>query len=145
MNIGEFISKIEQQGKEQDSIYHSVAVKYGLSDTTMWVLYIVSEPNKIYTQQELCRQCFCAKQTINTAIRNLVKNGYVLLEMIPGTRNQKKVILTDKGKELAQNTTALLRQAETKAYAKFSEEELEAYLEMTTRLTASLREEFEKL
>lgn len=145
MDISEFISKIEQQRKEQDSIYHSVAVKYGLSDTAMWVLYMVSETDSLYTQQELCRQCFYAKQTVNTAITNLVKNGYVALEVIPGTRNQKKIILTDKGKELAQSTTDLLRQAENNAYAKLSMEELEAYLEMTTRLTASLREEFDKL
>ena len=39
MDIRKFIELIEQQRKEQDSIYHNVAVKYGLSDTAMWVLY----------------------------------------------------------------------------------------------------------
>lgn len=145
MNIGDFIKQIEQQRKEQDAIYHNVAVKYGLSDTAMWVLYIVSETDEVHTQQELCRQCFCAKQTINTAITNLIKNGYVKLEMLPDSRNQKKIILTDKGWKLAAGTTSLLREAENRAYAKLSKKELKAYLEMTTRLTVSLREETEKL
>lgn len=145
MDIGEFIKQIEQQRKEQDAIYHNVAVKYGLSDTAMWVLYIVSESEAVVTQQELCRQCFCAKQTINTAITGLVKNGFAVLEVIPGTRNQKKIILTDKGVALTQNTTDRLREAEQRAYGKLAEAELQAYLEMTSRLTVALREETEKL
>ena len=42
MNIREFICRIEQQYKEQNSLNHAVAEKYGLSDTAMWVLYLVS-------------------------------------------------------------------------------------------------------
>ena len=38
MNVTDFIRRIEQQQKEQDFMYHSVAVRYGLSDTGMWVL-----------------------------------------------------------------------------------------------------------
>lgn len=145
MNIRSFIQQIEQQRKEQDAIYHNAAAKYGLSDTAMWVLYKISEPGAAYTQQELCRECFYAKQTINTAITNLVKSGYVELAMIPGTRNQKKIILTEKGRALAAGTTDSLREAENRAYGSLSGQELEIYLEMTARLTAALREETENL
>ena len=95
MNIGEFIDQIEQQRKEQDAIYHNVAVAYGLSDTAMWVLYFVSNSKEVCTQHNLCQQSYYAKQTINTAITNLVKNGYVDLELIPGTRNHKKILRKD--------------------------------------------------
>lgn len=145
MDIGNFIEQIVQQRKEQDAIYHSAAVKYNLSDTAMWVLYIVSGSTEICTQQELCRMCFCAKQTIHTAIRSLIKSGCVELEAIPGTRNQKKIVLTEKGQVLARNTTDNLRAAEFRAYGRLSDEELEAYLNMTSRLTSFLREEIEKL
>ncbi len=145
MKITDYIEQIEQQRKEQDFIYHNVAVKFGLSDTAMWVLYNVYASKDIITQQELCRQCFLAKQTVNTAITSLSKNGYVELEVIPGTRNQKKILLTSKGNTLAKSTIALLIDAEYRAYSALSHEELETYLEMTTRLTISLREETEKL
>lgn len=144
MNIESYIEQIEQQQKEQDAIYHNLAVRYGMSDTVMWVLYMISSPEVAYTQQELCRQCFFPKQTINSAITNLVRNGYVELETIPGTRNHKKIILTSKGRELAANTTDVLQEAERRAYAKFTEAELNAYLEMTAKLTVYLREEIEK-
>lgn len=74
MNIRAFICRIEQQHKEQNSLYHAVAEKYGLSDTAMWVLYLVSEEGGELTQQDLCRQSCYANQTINTAVNILVKN-----------------------------------------------------------------------
>lgn len=145
MNTIDYIRQIEQQRKEQDFIYHNVAVRFGLSDTAMWVLYNVYTSKDVITQQELCRQCFFAKQTVNTAITSLSQNGYVVLEAIPGTRNQKKILLTAKGNTLAEATIAPLTEAESRAYSALSHEELETYLEMTTRLTVSLREETEKL
>lgn len=145
MDIRKYIELIEQQRKEQDSIYHNVAVKYGLSDTAMWVLYNIYVAKDVITQQELCRQCFFAKQTVNTAITSLIKNGYVELESISGTRNHKRIILTEKGVSLAESTIKPLVEAEINAYAVLSSEEIKLYLDMTTRLTVSLREETEKL
>ena len=145
MNIRNYIELIEQQRKEQDAIYHNVAVKYGLSDTAMWVLYNIYLASDVITQQELCRQCFFAKQTVNTAITSLIKNGYVELESIPGTRNHKKIMLTAKGVKLTEVTIKPLVEAEKCAYAVLNSEEIKAYLDMTTRLTVSLREETEKL
>ncbi len=107
MTTLDFIRRIEQQQKEQDHIYHNTAVRYGLSDTDMWILY------SVYTA--------------------------------PGTRNQKKILLTDKGTELAGNTVGHLIKAEERAYAALTPEELQAYLDMTVRLTAALREETEEL
>lgn len=145
MTTLDFIRRIEQQQKEQDHIYHNTAVRYGLSDTDMWILYSVYAAPGTVTQQELCRQCFFPKQTVNTAIARLCKNGYASLEAIPGTRNQKKILLTDKGTELAGNTVGHLIEAEERAYAALTPEELQAYLDMTVRLTAAFREETEKL
>lgn len=145
MTIMDYICQIEQQRKEQDFIYHNVAVRFGLSDTAMWVLYNVYAAQDVITQQELCRQCFFAKQTVNTAITNLCKSGYAALEAIPGTRNQKKILLTPRGQALAEATIRLLMEAESRAYSALRREELEAYLEMTKRLTLSLREETEKI
>lgn len=144
MNIADFIEQIEQIQKEQESIYHHAAVRFGISDTVMWILYNIYESKEIYTQQELCKKCFWPKQTVNTAVANLVKNGYVRLEMIPGTRNQKKILLTQAGIELAQNTTEYVKAAELRAYGKLSKEELRMLLDVNQKLTSYLREEMEK-
>ena len=145
MDTMEFIMQIEQQRKEQDALYHSVAVKYGLSDTALWVLYLVSEDCADLTQQDLCRQVCFAKQTINTAVNSLVTNGFLERIPIQGTRNHKKLRLTPAGWELANRTTGRLKKAEENAYGRLTEAELQAYLDVKGRLTAYLREETEKL
>ena len=145
MDIKDFILQIDQQRKEQDALYHGVAVKYGLSDTALWILYLVSEGSGSMTQQDLCRQNCFAKQTINTAVNSLVKSGFLERIPIPGTRNHKGLHLTPAGLELASRTTERLKRAEETAYARFTEAELQAYLDVAGRLIAYLREETEKL
>ena len=72
--------------------------------------------DKVLTQQDLCRQNFSAKQTIHTAINGLVKNGFVELIPIPGTRNHKKILLTASGQALADRTVNRLKEAEPVSY-----------------------------
>ena len=145
MDIGSIIDQIEQQRKEQDAIYHGVAVRHGLSDTALWVLYILHIKSGDCTQQDLIRQCFFSKQTVNTAVSGLVKKGYLTLEMIPGTRNRKRLLLTEAGKAIVAETAQPMREAEKRAYGALSEAELEQYLAMTERLTQSLRIEMENV
>ena len=145
MDIGSIIDQIEQQRKEQDAIYHSVAVRHGLSDTALWVLYILHITPGDCTQQDLIRQCFFSKQTVNTAVTGLMKKGYLTLEMIPGTRNRKRLLLTEEGKAIAGETASPMREAEKRAYCALTEEELKQYLSMTEKLTLSLRKEMEKI
>lgn len=144
MDTSYFIEAVEQIQKEQDAIYHSAAARLGISDTVMWILYNVYEAKEAYTQQELCKKCFWPKQTVNTAVKNLSKNGYMSLELIPGTRNQKKLVLTPKGIELAEHTTKYVKEAELRAYGKLSEEELTALLTVNKKLTSYLKEELNK-
>ena len=145
MEIYEYIKLIEPHRKEEDSVYNSAAVSFGVSDTAMWILYVLSEPDSCVTQQDLCRQGSFPKQTVNTAISNMVKNGYVTLEPIPGSRNQKRIVLTDAGRELTEITVDNLRMAEERAYGALTVDELETYLAMTKRLTDSLKKEISKL
>ena len=105
MDIRSYIKQLDQLMKEYNAIYHMAAVAYGLSDTALWILYIVSDAAEPCTQQDLCRQCCFPKQTINTAINHLIRDGYLTLETLPGTRNSKRIMLTDTGRALMQTTT----------------------------------------
>lgn len=144
MDIRNYIKQLDEQMKGYDSIYHDAAVRYGLSDTAMWILYVISDETESYTQQDICRQCHFPKQTINTALNSLIKSGYALLEPITGTRNSKRIVITESGKAFAAKTTDKLKKAELIAYERFTEDELNFYLEMTERFNKYLREEAEK-
>lgn len=145
MNISEFIQQITQLEKEMDAIYHSVAIKYRLSDSALWVLYMLTDSKEPCTQQDLCQQSYFPKQTVNSSVNRLAEDGFVRLETIPGTRNQKRILLTDAGKDLTKKTADRLREAEKKAYGKLTAEERGFYLEATRKITESLWEETQKL
>ena len=67
------------------------------------------------------------------------------LEVLPGTRNQKRILLTAQGRALAAKTTARIRGAELRAYDSLGEEELQACLRSMQKLTVALRSEIENL
>lgn len=79
----------------------------------------------------------------DTAINNLIRNGYLTLETLSGTRNSKRIVLTDTGHALMQTTIDPLKQAEDAAYGNFSDAERQCYLELTRRLNTNLREELQ--
>ena len=79
MEFKDIIGLIEEQIIELDAIYHRTAVKFGLSDSAMCVLYILADNERTYTQQDICRISRFAKQTVNSAISALVKKTTILL------------------------------------------------------------------
>ena len=144
MDITYYIDEIDCLNREQDSIFHNLAVHLKTSDSVLCVLYNLTHMDGC-TQQELCSRCFFPKQTINTAVLSLAKRGYVTLETIPGTRNLKKILLTDAGHELLRDKIEPILAAERRAYRSLSDEELDACLKAISKLTDALKTEFGKL
>lgn len=135
---------LNQQYKALDSIYHNVAVKFGLSDSIFWIFYALCESGQEYTQNDLCNDWFYPKQTVNSAISKLVTDGYVWLETVPGTRNRKIVRLTDAGKRFSEQNVQVLMEAEQRAFGRLTQQERQTYLALMGKHLSFLREETEK-
>ena len=43
--------------KRQDDLYHDYASKFGLSDISFWILYVLCESDKVYTQNQIADLC----------------------------------------------------------------------------------------
>lgn len=135
------IQALNQQFKELAAIYHQAAMKCGISDSEFWVLYALLVLDAEYSQQDICDRWSLPKQTVNSVITNLVKKGYVFLEIIPGTRNKKIIRLTQTGKEFADHTISYIIQAELRAAAKLSHQERETYIALLAKYSTLLQEE----
>ena len=85
------------------------------------------------------------KQSIHTALKGLVNDGYVILESQERDRRSKHIHLTDKGISLAQNTADQIVQAENKAFSALTDEERKTFLYQFDRLTSALYGEMQKL
>lgn len=128
---------------ETGAVYHEINVKLGLSDSAMMVLYAVWENGGSRMLQEVCRYTGLSKQTVNSSIRKLEADKIICLEQA-GSKN-KKICLTQKGKELAQKTAGRVIQAENEIFESWSHEDVEKYLELTERFMTALKEKSENI
>lgn len=127
--------------KESDHIYSSLASKLGMTDTTFWVLYAIVHSEQALTQNDLCSDFFFPVQTIHSAINNLRGDGLVELQVIPGTRNRKTILLTEKGKDFVADTINKADEIVKNAFLCFNEEEREQYLSLFKRHIEYLKSE----
>ena len=127
--------------KESDHIYSSLASKLGMTDTTFWVLYAIAHSEQALTQNDLCSDFFFPVQTIHSAINNLRGDGLVELQVIPGTRNRKAILLTEKGIDFVADTINKADEIEKNAFLCFNEEERKQYLSLFKRHIEYLKSE----
>ena len=139
----QYLWKLAQQERMFSSLYRGVSTSCGLSDCQFWALYYMISTEEPITQQDLVNLMLFPKQTINSAVAGLVQKGYVILEMIPGTRNKKNLILTPSGKKLTGETVFRLRQAEIQAVRSMTHGKMETYLSLQDELLSLLGKEFE--
>lgn len=124
--------------KQMDDIFHAYAASHGLSDSAFWILYTLYESDTPYTQNDLCMTWYYPKQTIHSAVANLVKAGHVSLVPMPNRRNSKRIVLTASGRAYAQTHVGPLLAAEERAFAQLTKEERDAYLRLAKKHLALL-------
>lgn len=137
--------EFNQLYKELDHLYHNYAKECGLSDSTLWILYSIYESKGIYTQKNLCELWSYSKQTINSALKNLEKNGFITLEYMTENKKNKQIVLTDSGNELIEQFIKPLMEAEQNAFRKMSDEERNKFLQLTKKYLDLLEEEISDL
>ncbi len=136
--------QIAGQEKQFAALYRNIGVRFGIPDCTMWALYYLVLSENPLTQQDLIELMMFPKQTINSAIMNLVNNGSVELQIVPGTRNRKTILLTDAGRKLADDTVKRMYKAELRAVIKMGEKKTEQFSELYSEFFAALQSEFTK-
>ena len=111
---------------ETDAAYHEAALKMGMSDSIMQIMYILCDKGGDCPLGEICRLSGISKQTINSALRKLEEEGIVYLEGMDGKK--KRACLTEEGKRTAERTVVKLIEIENGILASWPREELERYL-----------------
>lgn len=128
---------------EIEAVYHEMALKFGQSDSVMNILYTICDYGESCPLQEICRRSGISKQTINSALRKLEREGIVYSEQA-GVKG-KNVCLTEKGKELAGDTAVRVIEAENGILASWPEEDVKKYLELTERFLVGIKEKAKEI
>ena len=94
--------------------YYVCARRMGANENLVEVLYALDEgPER--TQKQICEEWMIPKTTVNTVVRELVREGYATL----AARGREKIIvLTDAGRAYARRLLAPMKTAETRALAR---------------------------
>ena len=76
---------------------------FGMTSTAFWLLYFIREKNHC-TQSEIASRLSIPKQTVNSSLKRLEKDGFIRLEADSDNHRNKLLSFTEKGEELAKST-----------------------------------------
>lgn len=141
-NIARAYKALDSFWREQNQLYRDVAASFGISESAFSILYaIFLAGEKGIAQRDICMQMCIGKQTVNSSIHKLEREGVVVLESGPGRRGLL-AHLTPAGRKFAERTVAPMIEAELAALREFGDRELELALLLGRRYTDALRSHF---
>lgn len=125
-----------------DGLYYMASRKMGVKDNTLLLFYVLND-GRAHSQKEICEEWLIPRTTINTVVKEAVKEDYIRLETSDHTR-EKKIILTDSGRVYARRLLGRILDAEEHAMERALQEFSPGFLEDLERLTELMQEEFRK-
>lgn len=137
------IHRINYLGTELESLYHRSSIKLGITDSVSMVLYTIYDEGGECLLSDIYKNSGISKQTINSAIRNLEAQDILYLRQHSG--RSKVAILTEKGKEFAEETVGKICRAECDAFDSWTEEEIKTYLRLMEKYIDCFRQQIEKI
>lgn len=137
----EQLEVINQQIKELVRIYRTAVSHSGISDNEFWIWYALVNMDAEFTQQDICGLWSLSKQTVNTIITHMVQKGYVTLDVIQGTRNRKRITLTEAGRSYGEKIVMPVSMGERRTLDRLPKEELEFCNMVLGKYISILKEE----
>lgn len=142
-NINSEMKRFNYLMTEIDAAYHEAALKLGLSDSAMMILYTICNNGNECMLHDIIRLSGISKQTVNSALRKLENDGIVFTQ--PAGGRAKKLCLTEKGIPVAKDTVYKIIEIENKIFGSWKRQELDMYIGLTQSYLNSFREEIKKL
>lgn len=125
--------------REQNQLYRDVATSFGISESAFSILYaIFLAGEKGISQRDICVQMCIGKQTVNSSIHKLEREGAVVLKS-GSDRRGLLAHLTPVGRKFAERAIVPMIEAELAAWRELDDRELELLLLLGRRYTDALR------
>ena len=133
----EYTREIDRFWRETDAIYHEVAMRLGLSDSSFDILYAIIRLGEGCTQKDISDEVMLGKQTLNSSIHKLAKQG--LLELCANGRSTQ-IYLTDEGRSLARRKLIPVFEAESRALEAVGVDNMCEFLRIAKLYRTALRD-----
>ncbi len=133
-----------RQVRELIGIFREAIDRYDISENEFWIWYSLIALKQEVTQQDICSAWSLHKQTVNTIVSGMVRKGLATLTAIPGTRNHKRICLTEKGQKYGESIVFPVFEAEKRAFSRLPQEGRSAFLTFSGIYADLLRQEIQK-
>lgn len=126
-----------------DALYRRVCAVFGLPACALWVLYhLLAAGEEGLTQRDLAGLLMFPKQTVNSAVSRLAREGWAEVGADGATRKSKRVRLTAEGRARAEGSAGRLLRAEIRAVRRFGAAKARALDGLREEFFGLLEEEF---
>ena len=116
-----------REQKAFDDLYSSYQKNTGLSFTEFWCLFVVYKGECTY-QHEISGYLFISKQTVNSSLKQLERKKFIQMIIPESNQRIRKIVLTEKGRELADKHFCFLETSEQAAWDSLTLNEQEIML-----------------
>ena len=123
--------------------YHEAALKLGISDAEMNVLYVLSYEGSGCYQSSLYKNTGMTRSTVNTIIRRFEKEE--LLYLKSGKGRNTCVFLTEKGEKYLKDTVQKIVDIENRIFKGWPEEDRAEFLRLNQKYADELKDEIEQM
>ena len=127
-----------------NNIYERWAKTHGLTVNTLFVFYTINENEGICTQQFISEKLLLPKQTINSILQTIQKNGYIQMTADENDKRNKLISLTHYGKQYTEKLLGELYHFEEDAFTSMDDQQRTDMLEGTETLFKNLLLSYEK-
>lgn len=148
MNVQEAQLQYMHLYKEMDASYYALTCAQELSPSEMDIYYTITILGNGCLQRDICNLALTRKQTVNSALKKMEKQGLLRLES--GKGREKHIYLTESGQQVADRSVKPIYDAEQKVLADMTESErtqlvalTEKFIRLLQKHTASLLTETE--
>lgn len=139
----ELLRELNKIDKEYDDIYHAVALKLGISESAFSIFYILYDLGDGCLQKDICYEAFANKQTINSSIRKLEREGYLYLKQ--GRGRDKHIFLTESGKAFVEQYIVPVVHKENAAFTSLHPDEQKELLRLYRLYISHLKSKLNEL
>jgi len=137
------LQEFDRLNNSIDEFYHEIALMQGLSDSAYAILQAVLVLGNGCTQTEIYRYTLLNKQTVNSSVKKLNRDG--LIEFRAGNGRELKIYLTSAGEALVNEKILPIEKAENEVFEEMTAEEQREILRLVEKYLVSFRSKIQKL
>lgn len=123
---------------------NQVARANGVEQTTpmhVWIIgYLYKHRKEAVFQRDIEREFSITRSTVTNILQLMERKGYIERQSVPQDARLKRLILTEEGVHLHENTIASLRQTDDFISGLLTEEEQAEMLRLLTKLREGLKD-----